>query len=1123
MGARVVGRRTACVIALLVLFATVSSRALAQGTTFDVLHQFPQPYGPFSGLTRGSDGNLYGIFPGRLQPAAGGAIFRVGPDTVSDPVTFTVVHDFTAAEGLNPVDTLALGADGRLYGVTSGGGANGVGTLFRLEADNSITVVHAFTSSEVGGATSGPPSGIVQAGDGAFYGVLSGAGTSHAGAIYRVDSAGTFTIAHSFLGDILGGFPSARLTLGPDGNLYGVTPRSTVDFSSKNGTVFRLTPGTLAFATLHSFSAASTSSSPNGPLTAASDGNLYGTATRFTVNGVSGGLDIVYKVGPATPFTTVHSFTSSEGGAVRPALVEGPDGNVYGTTITAFDSAAGMLFRVSPAGVFQSVASFPASQTTVNTLLLLQPDGRLLGIGTLVQGNATLFRVGTDGSYARGVKLIPAAQPTGAGALVDFAGGLVGASSTGGVYGYGALFRRDSNGDITTVHSFSFDDGATPTDLVVGSDGNVYGTTSNGGSAGCGTAFRLSASYVLTTVHHFTCGDDGRFPRGVLRASDGSVYGFTTATTNALAPVVFRIDPVSGYSVLRAFPASETIAGLTQGADGRLYGTEPAAGAGGFGRVFALDLSGGFSVLYEFTGGADGSFPQGITRGPDDALYGVTFRGADGVNSAVYRLSLDGTFAPIHQFTAAEGAFASTPLTRGLDGYLYGVTFGFPGVAFRMSTTGSYEELHRFDGGTSVLSQAHDATLYAIGQDSGPPFLYSLTVPTPTALSAAPASGVYGSTVTLTASLAAAAGPVEGQTVAFSLNGVSVGSAVTNASGIAALAGVSIGGIAAGVHFAAIGASFSGAGALIASTAASAALTVTPGSTTTSVTASASTVDVLQPVTLTANVGPVAPAAGQPTGSVEFRDGGVVLGTAPANAATVTLTVNGLAPGSHTITAAYGGDGNFTGSTSAPVTVTVRSLAAATLTIVFTSGPAALGSRPPISAFVAALGGGTATGSVQFFDTSAGSIGTASLVNGIATISPAGLAVGLHVIVARYAGNAALSPSISSPALLTVFSGTPPVTTTVTLASSGTPATFGQAVTFTATVTPASGTPTGVVVFLVDGTLLGTANVSSSGGVSTGAISSSALSRGVHLVNALFVGGPGFASSTSLPAVQIVQ
>src|SRR5690349_19621976 len=143
-----------------------SAVAFAQGATYAVVNELPQPIGGFAALTRGSDGLLYGVFAGTGTPG-GGSIFRVPADTASDPVTFTIVHEFTAAEGLNPADTLTLAADGRLYGVTSAGGANGFGTLFRLETDNSIFVLHAFTSAEVGG-TSGPKSGVVQAADGGF-------------------------------------------------------------------------------------------------------------------------------------------------------------------------------------------------------------------------------------------------------------------------------------------------------------------------------------------------------------------------------------------------------------------------------------------------------------------------------------------------------------------------------------------------------------------------------------------------------------------------------------------------------------------------------------------------------------------------------------------------------------------------------------------------------------------------------------------------------------------------------------------------------------------------------------------------------------------------------------------
>jgi uncharacterized repeat protein (TIGR03803 family) len=496
MTVRSLARQVVCTAAAVIFTIASASRVYAQATV-SVIHQYPSAENSISGLTRAANGDLYGILPVTLFSGGPGAIFSIGPHT-NDPVTFTIVHTFTPEEGTHPVDRLTLAADGRLYGVTSRGGAGGLGTLFRLEADHSVTVIHAFTEAETNEPL-GPRSGVIQAADGSFYGVLPAAGPipERRGALYRIDLAGVFSIVHSFAGGLEGQNPAMRLTLGPDGSLFGVTPRSTL-VASFNGTVFRYTPG-VGLSTLHNFSSAEFR--PSAPLIVTSDGNLYGTTAPVVMSAAGA---TVFKVGPSTAFTTLHDFAVADGTQVRASLVEGPDGNLYGTASGGGSAGLGTVFRVSPTGAFQVVHNFSNArlQARQTSLLLLQPDARLLGVGSH-SGTFGLFRVATDGTYTPVPKVLPAMRAADAmGGFVEFNGHLISAAFSGGIYGYGALSRREANGDFTDVHAFSFGDGAQPGSLVIGPDGNLYGTTMGGGAAGCGTAFRMSGAYIVTTVHH---------------------------------------------------------------------------------------------------------------------------------------------------------------------------------------------------------------------------------------------------------------------------------------------------------------------------------------------------------------------------------------------------------------------------------------------------------------------------------------------------------------------------------------------------------------------------------------------------------------------------------------------
>ncbi|HEY7025158.1 MAG TPA: Ig-like domain repeat protein [Candidatus Limnocylindrales bacterium] len=203
-----------------------------------------------------------------------------------------------------------------------------------------------------------------------------------------------------------------------------------------------------------------------------------------------------------------------------------------------------------------------------------------------------------------------------------------------------------------------------------------------------------------------------------------------------------------------------------------------------------------------------------------------------------------------------------------------------------------------------------------------------------TTLAVSPATGSYGGTATLTATLKSGANAVVGKSVSFKLSGTTVGSASTNSSGVATVNNVSLAGIPVGNYPTGVSASWAGDGSF-ASSSGSAQLSVSQASSSVSVLGSSNPSVFTQPVSFTANV---TSSGGTPTGTVQFRIGGTNFGSPVAvdgtgkatSSATTTLTV-----ASHTISAVYSGDTNFstsTGSTSqtvdkANVTVTLTSSA----------------------------------------------------------------------------------------------------------------------------------------------------------------------------------------------------
>jgi hypothetical protein len=292
----------------------------------------------------------------------------------------------------------------------------------------------------------------------------------------------------------------------------------------------------------------------------------------------------------------------------------------------------------------------------------------------------------------------------------------------------------------------------------------------------------------------------------------------------------------------------------------------------------------------------------------------------------------------------------------------------------------------------------------------------------------------------------------------------------------------------------------------------------TKPATTTTLSAAPSPSTYGQPVTFTAQV---SAASGTPTGTVSFMDGTIKLGSATLNNGTATFTTAKLSAATHNVTAVYGGNTTFAGSTSPAVTETVSQAATTTSGLTATPTASVYGQAVTVSVTVAAVapGGGTPGGTVTFKD-GTNTVGTAHVgSNGVATITTKSLSVGSHSITAVYGGN---SNYLGSSAPSSVSQTVSKDGTAVALASSLNPSTAGQSVTFTATVTanvPGSGTPSGTVTFFDGSTKLGTGTLSSGKATFT----TTALPAGTDSITAVYAGNTKYNGSTSPALSQVVN
>ena len=335
------------------------------------------------------------------------------------------------------------------------------------------------------------------------------------------------------------------------------------------------------------------------------------------------------------------------------------------------------------------------------------------------------------------------------GVLMGSDGVLYGATSGGGIYSSGTVFRVSIDGSqYAVLHAFggNANDGVTPqAGLVQGRDGMLYGSTSLGGTNNAGTVFKLATDGSgYTALHTFggSFSGDGFSPTALIQGADGALYGVTQSGGTNYGGVVFRLGTDgSAYGVLYNFGIEippEYFNGdglspvaLTQGADGVLYGVTQTGGTNGVGNVFRLGTNGSaFAVLHTFGDLAnDGTTPVGLARGSNGVLVGVTQSGGSYSNGVVFMLSTNGSgYGLAHEFTgtlndtSGDGATPGAGLLRGADGSWYGTTLHGgtdqdDGTVFRMNADGSgYQVIRRF---TFIDSVFYD-TFSTDGQQPGP-------------------------------------------------------------------------------------------------------------------------------------------------------------------------------------------------------------------------------------------------------------------------------------------------------------------------------------------------------------------------------------------------------------------
>ena len=338
-------------------------------------------------LVQGNDGNFYGT---TFYGAMGGNVFRITPSG-----TLTSLYSFCSlpncADGSNPAAGLALGTDGNFYGTTSYSSVNNDGTIFKVTPTGYLTTLLNLPNGSYGwGTPQVTQAGLVLASDGNFYGTTPGGGTTD-GTVFRMTPSGTLTTLYNFCSQpncADGSTPSAPLVQATDGAFYGTTYYGGVGCNIQGGcgTVFKITAsGTLT--TLYSFcqqSGCPDGLNPKASLVQGNDGNLYGTTS-------AGGTytdGTIFKITTAGTLTTLHTLYYNTDGSVPSALVQATDGNFYGTAYYGGSDQSGTIFEITPTGAFTTLHNFDGTDGA-------SPDAALIQAG---EGNfyGTTFAGGSD-------------------------------------------------------------------------------------------------------------------------------------------------------------------------------------------------------------------------------------------------------------------------------------------------------------------------------------------------------------------------------------------------------------------------------------------------------------------------------------------------------------------------------------------------------------------------------------------------------------------------------------------------------------------------------------------------------------------------------------------------------
>jgi uncharacterized repeat protein (TIGR03803 family) len=674
--------------------------------------------------------------------------------TLQAVAQFTKLQDLGSTQnGMNPYSTPV--SDGIfLYGMTSAGGTNNLGTIYKVKLDGS-----GFTKLlDFDGKNGQTPYGslFLDTKNQILYGMTNGGGANGYGLIFKINTDGSgFVDLFDLDYTNSGAYPYGSLIYDPNVNyLYGMAKYGG---KYNGGTAFKIRPDGTGFTVLVDF-AYSTGSSPVGSLTFdnADKTILYG----MTNGGGSGGYGTIFSLKNDGTYSILYDLKTYNVSSPNGSLITDASGTyLYGTTAYGSSNSnnAGVIFKAKTDGSdFSVVFNFDYNVTggyPKGDLVFDETGAYLCGMNT--QSSAlpqfgTIFKVKTDGSSFTkllNVDVMPNGL-SGEGTLIRIGPTLYGVRSGGSTsssgQGYlGTVFKINTDGSgYTKFYNFKAT-GNSPNGSLASDASYLYGMTQYGGLYNYGVIFKVKPDGSgYTELLNFDGSNTGKHPNGALIYDGAFLYGMTTEGGKNDAGVIFKIKTDgTSFSKLYEFDGASN-GGYPYGSlvfdklKTALYGMTSSGGksTSGYGVIFSINPDGSnFSVLLSFDGSTQGGYPNGslVFDKTYTYLYGMANSGGAGGNGLIFSLNItDKKFSDLLDFDYNNnGAYPSGDLYY--DGtYLYGMTPNggkySDGTIIKILTDGSgYTKLFDFDynitgdSPNGSLISDDGVTLYGITYEGG--------------------------------------------------------------------------------------------------------------------------------------------------------------------------------------------------------------------------------------------------------------------------------------------------------------------------------------------------------------------------------------------------------------------